>query len=263
MREPWWLRVALRVHLTRLLRFVRRDTRYVPAAERSSDDDGLRMLVLARRAKRYNFVLRDLPPRQSVLIEDLAFNAVLVAANRSLDQIASALDTVLDPQLRDRCSRTETALEELWDDERGEYFSREATTGRRLECRTVATLLILWSATSPPDRTARISGLLDQGSGYAPPHPVPSVPTDEPEFEPNRYWKGPTWVNTNWMVIEGLRRHGALETAERLRRATVELVAAGGFSEYFSALTGEGFGADDFSWTAALTLDLLEPPAVG
>jgi hypothetical protein len=29
-----------------------------------------------------------------------------------------------------------------------------------------------------------------------------------------------------------------------------------GFFEYFSPLTGEGLGPDDFSWTAALVVDL-------
>jgi hypothetical protein len=34
------------------------------------------------------------------------------------------------------------------------------------------------------------------------------------------------------------------------------MVEHAGFSEYFSARTGDGHGARDFSWTAALTIDL-------
>ena len=40
---------------------------------------------------------------------------------------------------------------------------------------------------------------------------------------------------------------------------TLELVDRSGFAEYFSPLTGTGYGAPDFSWTAALTIDLLAP----
>ena len=47
---PAWMRLVLRWRLTRIVRFFRRDTRFIPAAERSSDDDGLRMLV-ARPAR--------------------------------------------------------------------------------------------------------------------------------------------------------------------------------------------------------------------
>ena len=38
---------------------------------------------------------------------------------------------------------------------------------------------------------------------------------------------------------------------------TLDLVDRSGFSEYFSPFTGEGYGADEFSWTAALTVELL------
>jgi glycogen debranching enzyme len=86
---------------------------------------------------------------------------------------------------------------------------------------------------------------------------VPSVPIDGPEFQEAGYWKGPTWVNMSWVIVEGLREYGRDELAEELRLRILELVDESGFSEYFSPLTGEAFGADDFSWTAALVLDLL------
>ena len=60
-RMPWYLRVAERLHLARLLRSLRYDTRYLPATERASDDDGLRMLALAIHARRYDFDLRRMP----------------------------------------------------------------------------------------------------------------------------------------------------------------------------------------------------------
>ena len=46
MPMPWWLRVASALRLARILRRLRYDTRHLPALERPSDDDGLRMLAL-------------------------------------------------------------------------------------------------------------------------------------------------------------------------------------------------------------------------
>ena len=65
------------------------------------------------------------------------------------------------------------------------------------------------------------------------------------------------WVNTNWLVIEGLRRYGYHDLAATLREQTLALVAAAGFREYFDPRSGEGYGTGGFSWSAALTLDLL------
>jgi hypothetical protein len=38
---------------------------------------------------------------------------------------------------------------------------------------------------------------------------------------------------------------------------TLEVVDTHGFREYYDPISGDGLGAHDFSWTAALVLDLL------
>jgi glycogen debranching enzyme len=91
---------------------------------------------------------------------------------------------------------------------------------------------------------------------YAAPFPVPSVPLDTPDFQEHRYWKGPTWVNTNWAIVEALRARGRGDLAADLRARTLALVDEHGFAEYFSPRTGAPHGAPEFSWTAALTIDL-------
>jgi len=261
MRAPWWMRVALRLRLVRLVRFFRTDTKFAPAAERASAADGLRMLVLARHVKRHGFDLARMPREGSVLIEDLAFNALLAVANRSLEEIARELDQDIEPELDRRFRSTKVALEELWDEPTGQYYSRNAVTDELLDIPTVATFLPLWAGTASPPRVTRLVRRLQEPSGFWPRFPVPSVPTDARQFDDDRYWKGPTWVNMNWAITEGLRRAGATDVADELRLRTLDLVDRAGTAEYFSALDGRGFGARDFSWTAALTLDLLEAPA--
>ncbi|MBA2325581.1 MAG: glycoside hydrolase [Actinobacteria bacterium] len=261
MPAPWWLRLALRYRLTRFIRFFRTDTRFTPPQERPTAADGLRMLVLARRIKDHDFELRRLPRASSVLIEDLAFNAFLAVANQSLEAIAGELELAIEPELTVSFRKTEAALEELWDEESGQYYPRNAVTGELIKLPTVATFLPLMAEVPSAERADRLVKLLHDPDRYWTKFPVPSVPTDSRQFDDDRYWKGPTWVNTNWAVIEGLRAIGETDLVDELRRRTLDLVEREGFSEYFSALNGVGFGADDFSWTAALTLDLLEGPA--
>jgi hypothetical protein len=257
MPLPWWLRVASKVRLARVLRRLRYDTRQLPAAERTSDDDGLRMLALAVLLKKHHFDLRRLPPTRAVLIEDLAFNSLLVVANRALEGIAVELGEALPDELVIAFRRAESALDALWDEETSQYCSRHAVTGALIGLPTIATFFPLWSRTVPGSRVEALVGRLRAPSQYWPSHPVPTVPLDAAEFEEARYWKGPTWVNANWIVIEGLLTHSENELAASLRDKTLELVDAAGCYEYFSPITGEGHGAGDFSWTAALTLDLL------
>jgi len=69
------------------------------------------------------------------------------------------------------------------------------------------------------------------------------------------------WAPVNWLVADGLEREGLAEEARALRAGTVELVRGAGFAECFDPLTGAACGAGDFSWTAAVTLDLLSARA--
>ncbi|MGJ5794522.1 MGH1-like glycoside hydrolase domain-containing protein [Streptomyces griseorubiginosus] len=82
-------------------------------------------------------------------------------------------------------------------------------------------------------------------------------------FDAHRYWRGPAWFNTAWLVERGLRTHGERQQADALRESALELAAATDFAEYVDPYTGEGCGATGFSWTAALALDLLHGESAG
>jgi glycogen debranching enzyme len=218
------------------------------------------MLDLAYRARRHDFALARLPVDRSLQVQDVSFNALLVIANRDLTAIARDAGVPIEPALRERFDAAPEALETLWSEEHGTYCARHAVTGRTLGPPTIAAFTMLAAGT----HTERLAGLVDRlrNDAWWPAHPVPSIATDAPEFDPRRYWAGPTWVNTNWIVIEGLRHRGETALADEIRRRTVALVARYGCAEYFSPRTGAPLGANGFSWTAALTLDLAEPAAV-
>ncbi|MEJ7641044.1 MAG: hypothetical protein WKF36_02490 [Candidatus Nitrosocosmicus sp.] len=57
------------------------------------------------------------------------------------------------------------------------------------------------------------------------------MPTDtnEPYFHKSNYWRGPIWVNTNWMIWLGLLKYGYEEEAEAIRAGVFELVKNHGF----------------------------------
>ncbi|HKG34156.1 MAG TPA: hypothetical protein VKB22_10505, partial [Gemmatimonadales bacterium] len=94
-------------------------------------------------------------------------------------------------------------------------------------------------------------------SGLAGMRGVPSFDLTDPRYNPRRYWRGPTWLNTTWLVVEGLRVHGKEALAQRLSDDMVALVAGAGFREYFNPRTGSGHGTSSFSWSAALLLHLI------
>jgi glycogen debranching enzyme len=77
-------------------------------------------------------------------------------------------------------------------------------------------------------------------------------------FDPRRYWRGPVWINTDWLIWRGLLQHGQHQLANHVADSMLALVRRSGFREYFDPFSGEGRGSDRFAWSAALIIDLLE-----
>ena len=60
----------------------------------------------------------------------------------------------------------------------------------------------------------------------------------------------------NHMIIIGLEDSGHYDLARRVRDDTNRLINEKGMAEYFDPQDGTGLGGMDFSWTAAIYLDL-------
>jgi len=256
---PIWITVVEKLHLDLFLNLFRRDTHYAPLKQRMSTIEALALYSTQRRLRRKAYDMDRILTHSLFAIEDLTFNCILIRANQHLHKIAKTIHKDLPDELLSDMKKTEEALEQLWDPYTNQYYSRNFVTHKLLKEPSIATLMPLYAGTISKERAAALIKMLENSHMFGPAYPVPSVPVNSEWFKPVGYWQGPTWVNTNWMIIDGLKRCGFSEHADALRESTLELVERSGYYEYFNPLTGEPAGAPNFSWTAALTIDLLQP----
>ncbi|MEU6648632.1 hypothetical protein ABZ904_04080 [Streptomyces sp. NPDC046900] len=199
-------------------------------------------------------------------VEDPAFNALLIASEHALARIARELGATGTAR-HARAERLTAALvDRLWDPAEGLFLCRDVCDGSLIPERSVSGLIPLLAPTLPRDIVAALVRTLRGphfGLGGAT-RLVPSYDLLGEAFDPHRYWRGPAWFNTGWLVERGLRAHGDGASADGLREALLTTADATDFAEYVDPYTGEACGALGFSWTAALTLDLLhERPGHG
>ncbi len=64
------------------------------------------------------------------------------------------------------------------------------------------------------------------------------------------------WINTHWLLLQGLRRYGFQEKTENVKRDIITRIEGCGFHEYFNPYQDFGCGTDNFSWTAAIFIDI-------
>ncbi len=255
---PLWVNAFERLRLGWVANFVRRDTKYVSPGQRMSNIEAMAYWAAMRRIRRKAYNSEAILSRSLFAVEDLAFNSILVRANHLLRDMAKYVKHELPADLIENMARTENALQQLWDESSGQYFSRSFVSHKLIEEPTIATFLPLYSGAISKDHVAKLVELLKKPNVFSLSWPVPSVPRTSTYFNPYRYWQGPTWVNTNWLIIEGLKNYGYHDEAKILQSRTIELVDKSGFYEYFNPLDGNPAGAANFSWTAALTIDLLK-----
>jgi glycogen debranching enzyme len=165
-------------------------------------------------------------------------------------------------EMRRRAAATTAALvSKCFDRERGLFFDLAGLAEERLEVNTVSCLVPLVLSDLPRFAVDALVGHLNDPREYAAPFPVPSVAMNEKGYAPGvvgtkLVWRGPVWMNSNWYVSRGLRRHGHADLARHIEDRSAALVEQSGFREYYHPVTGEGNGAFDFSWTAVV-VDML------
>ncbi len=255
---PWWIRTAERLRLHWLINFFRRDTKLIPAEERLNPIEALALYSTQRRLRRKSYDINRVLSHSMFAIEDLTFNCILIRANQRLIEIAKFLQQDVSDELLERMKKTENALEQLWDPYSGQYYSRNFVTHHLLKEPSIATLMPLYAGTLSKERSKQLVRLLENQHVFGAHFPVPSVPLNSAWFNQRAYWQGPSWVNTNWLLIDGLTRMGYLDHAAALKETTLDMVATHGCFEYFSPLDGTPAGSPNFSWTAALALDLAK-----
>lgn len=149
----------------------------------------------------------------------------------------------------------------LFDPEAGLYYDFDMNTSEYVKRDTVFSYIPLY-ASIPGDResTKLLDNLKTHCFCIADRNCVgiPTYDMCQVDFNGEFYWRGPVWFNICWYLAQGFRNYYRVNDAEWLERSLLQLVVENGSYEYFEPETGKGLGADGFSWTASLFIDLAQ-----
>lgn len=197
------------------------------------------------------------------VVEEVLVNTIYAENQRVLAELLDRTGDVAGAaEMRRRAARTTRALvEKCFDAEAGLFFDLAGRTEEKQRVSTISSLMPILLPDLPATAASALVAHIEDAGDYAARYPVPSVSMREPSFAPGTcggvlVWRGPTWINTNWYIARGLRRHNRPDLAERIEDASVELTEQFGFREYYNPHTGEGHGAHDFSWSG-IVVDML------
>ncbi|HUC17585.1 MAG TPA: trehalase family glycosidase [Acetobacteraceae bacterium] len=172
----------------------------------------------------------------------------------------------------------------LWSEKDQFYCDYDAANDARSPILASVGFLPLICGAASPERAAALARHLLDPEMFATAFPVPSIAVRDREHYSKDMWRGPTWVNVNWLIARGLERYAHhdehfAELAHALDTITIQRVEQacetfGTFFEYFDDrwevppphLLRKGICSPDnplrrvihdYGWTTTLYVDLV------
>lgn len=200
-------------------------------------------------------------------VEELLFNCVFAEASRSLSRLFDEIGNKEEASYFEMMAAKteESIIGKCWDEEDEIFYSLYSHAEKPARVKTIASLLPLFlDGLRGQKLTTLIEKHLLNENEFWTPYPVPTVARNEPHYHPKEtprhkiklLWRGPTWINTNWFIVKGLRKHGYHKIADQIVDKMCEMVDKHGFREYYNPETGQGYRRENFGWSTLL-LDLL------
>ncbi len=276
IRHPWeggtdnspiWDAALARIDIAQLdiPPYERKDLQNPKAAEHrptQQDYDRYVYLVDLFRQRDYDDerIYADCP----FLIQDPLFNGVLSWSNEALIKIGSLIGEDIAEPMQWHELTIWSMNEKLWDEEWGIYNAYDLRAQEIIPVETSSGFMPLCGEVPDQEQAEAMLRTLESAAFGGRPEetwlcPTYSLLAEDVNFQ--KYWRGPVWINLNWLLYRGLLRYDMEEMAERVKQHSLQLLDAHGFFEYFDprrTAAGEGgCGTDTFSWSAALCLDFL------
>jgi hypothetical protein len=246
--------------------FERRDTTHVDASQRPSKREYDHYLHIIEIAKEHNYNDAKIAELSPFLVQDPLFNSMLIKSNQSLIELYELIggnDDKINQLKKWQTKSIQSFNAKLYDEELGAYIHYDLRNEKPMRYITSSSFTPLYAGIPSKERAIKLVETLNEKFGDSKNYLCASFDTTSEQYDPKRYWRGPVWINMNWMLYYGFKNYGFTEIANRLKNDSIELVEKNGFYEYFDPrkemnIDGKGgYGGNNFSWTAALIIDLL------
>jgi hypothetical protein len=194
-------------------------------------------------------------------VESPDLNTYLCIQQDRLSKMATVLGEPDEAEMwaRRSASMAQRMIGLMWDPDAGLFWARRGRSGQRINVRTPFSLFPLLTGRLPPEIAERLAAHLMDERQFWTRCPIPTVACNDPKYDPMTMWRGPTWVNVNYLMIEGLQGAGYQNLAGELRRRTLAMMHnEKDIFEYYHPETGQAppKAASIFGWSSALFIEM-------
>ena len=252
--SPLWDKPMSNIEIENNLQYKRKDNKIVKPDQRPLKIDYDRYVTIKNHLKEMNYDPKKLYFKSKFNVVDVGFNSIFLKA---LKDLVFLLDQINKRSsfLKKYIHLNEKKLIKLFNSKKMTFKNKDLKNNTSIEIPSITNFFMLFSDLKNKSVNKNLIKSLKKyckNENYL----FPSINSRHKSFEEKRYWRGPVWINCNWIIYQGLKNKDK-SFAEMIRKKTINLVEKKKFREYYSCKSGLGMGAKNFSWSAALYLDFV------
>ncbi len=167
----------------------------------------------------------------------------------------------------------------LWNEDSQFYVDFDLSTQKQSPILASSGFLPLICGAPSPAQASALVEHLNNPKTFKTPLPVPSISQCSKPFYSKDMWRGPVWININWLIAYGLARYGFKKEADKLLKQTTDAIEKeyncfGTIFEFYDdqneatppALLRKGTNVNgssynqvihDYGWSATLYTDII------
>ncbi len=251
--SPIWDEPMHKVKIEKNIKYKRADNKVVNPDFRPLNIDYDRYVTIKNNLRKIKYNPKKVYKASFFNVVDVGFNSIFLKANKDLVSLLETFSfnkTKIDNYIK----LTEKNFLKLYDKKRKTFFSKDIKNNKKIYIPSITNYFVLFADLNNDKINKKLIQNLKKHNSKEK-YFFSSIKPNHKSFEEKRYWRGPVWINCNWFIYRGLKNKDKF-FSDKIKNKTIQILEKKGFFEYFSCKNGQPMGAKNFSWSAALYLDL-------
>ena len=183
----------------------------------------------------------------------------LIMAEWSLARLARIVGNKAMAKRREQriAKAVKSVRQHMWDEKSGVFKAVRRDSLEKIDQLSIGCWMPLLAGIPTKKMAARTAEVLSSDA-WQTPLPVPTIPANDPRFNPRGFWRGDVWTVTNYQVAAGLKAYGYDDLAASIADATITNSMKNGVSEHHHALTGEALGVGFLGMSCTVITMMLD-----
>ncbi len=249
-----WDEPMNKVKIEKNIQYKRADNKVINPEHRPLNIDYDRYVTIKNDLRKKKYDPKKIFKTSLFNVIDIGFNSIFLKSNKDLIILLKKFN--LDSStIINYVKITEKNILKYFDKKKQTFFCFDLRNKKKIFIPSITNYLILYADI----KNSKINDILIKNlkkHNLKEKYFFSSIKPNHKSFEEKRYWRGPVWINCNWFIHKGLLNKDE-KYSNKIKERTIRLVEKKGFHEYYSCKNGKPMGANNFSWSAALYLDLI------